>query len=259
MQRADLPIEKVEIPEERVTSYFDQDAYEEFKRTVAKVGVIEPIVCIEVDSRYILVDGLHRLEEAKVRGDKTIVAVVIPGAEEDIFLTNLFLNVMRGKTKIAEVRRTIEILADDFHMNADKISKRTGLSKQYVVDLVRIGDLPDVIIQAFDAGLLSKGAALALCKLSPPELQLRVFAEISGRDLSVEDIEGIVDLLREEAHEIEPPAPRESHPVDREFKCDACHEVVEYHLVRGTVLCPDCQRAFNEFLAQQKTTKETPA
>jgi ParB family chromosome partitioning protein len=254
-----LPIDKVEVPEERVTSYFDQDAYEEFKRTIAKFGVIEPIVCVEVDGRYVLVDGLHRLQEAKDHGVKEISAVVIPGEEEDVFLTNLFLNVMRGKTKVAEIRRVIEILADDYKMTAAKICKRTGLSQGYVIDLVKIGELPEEILQAFDNGLLSKGAALALCKLSPPELQLRVFAEISGRSLSVEDIEGIVNLLREEAHEIEPPTPKEPATRETEVKCDGCYNPTGDKWLTHIKLCTDCQQEWATWWLQRIKVKETPA
>jgi ParB family chromosome partitioning protein len=253
-----LPIDKVEVPEERVTSYFDQDAYEEFKRTIAMFGVIEPIVCVEVDGRYVLVDGVHRLQEAKARGESTINTVVIPGDEEDVFLTNLFLNVMRGKTRVAEIRRVIEILADDYKMTAARISKRTGLSVPYIIDLVKIGELPEEILQAFDNGLLSKGAALALCKLSPPELQLRVFAEISGRSLSIEDIEGIVNLLREEAHEIEPPQlelPAER--TERTVQCDICHAPHPIKFLKSVLVCPECEIAHADILVKVVGEKET--
>lgn len=258
MKTISLPIDEVEVPEERVTSYFDQDTYEEFKRTVAQVGVIEPIICVDVEGRYVLVDGLHRLQEAKARGDKTVNMVVIPGEEQDVFLTNLFLNVMRGKTKVAEIRRVIEILADDYKMTADKICKRTGLTKQYIIDLVKIGELPEQILQAFDNGLLSKGAALALYKLSPPELQLRVFAEISGRSLSVEDIEGIVALLREEAHEIEPPTPREPATHDNQVECDICHQANHPGFLKAILVCPECMADHKDILQRPKdVTKET--
>lgn len=117
MKSKELPIDQVKVPEVRVTSYFDKDVYEQFKKTVAQVGVLEPIVVVEVGEEYYLVDGLHRLVEAKAKGDLKIPAVIIPGEDKDVFLTNLFLNQLRGKPKIKEQREVIELLFKEYKMD----------------------------------------------------------------------------------------------------------------------------------------------
>jgi ParB family chromosome partitioning protein len=255
MNNQALPISTIEIPETRITSYFDQDIYEEFKKTIAKAGVIEPVVVVKVESKYYLVDGLHRLQEAKAKGDATINAVILPGATKDIFLTNLFLNVMRGRTKVSEMRKVLELLVDDFHMNVNQISTKTGLTKQYIIDLVKIGELPDEILEAFDVGQISKGSALALAELNDPEQQLRVFAQISGRNVSVKDVQDIVKLIREEKHDIQPPAHGDDHEppaAGKEVHCDICHKPFGIKWLRPVLVCADCELANKELLGTKE-------
>ena len=254
MNNQPLPIKDIEIPETRITSYFDQDIYEEFKKTIARAGVIEPVVVVQVEKKYYLVDGLHRLQEAMVKGDTDIQAVILPGQTKDIFLTNLFLNVMRGKTKVAEMRQVLELLVDDFHMNVNQISTKTGLTKQYIIDLVKIGELPEEIREAFDVGQISKGAALALADLNDPELQLRVFAQISGRNVSVKDVQDIVALIREEMKEKAPPAAgqdKELPVTGKEIHCDICHKPFSIKWLRPVLVCADCELANKDLLGTQ--------
>jgi ParB family chromosome partitioning protein len=253
-----IPIEKVVIPEVRVTSYFDQGVYEEFRRTVAKVGVIEPIIVMERPDGFYLIDGFNRLAEAKAKGDTELQAVVMEGDERDIFLTNLFLNVMRGKTKVVEMRQVIEFLVKTYRMKVDQIATRTGLTRQYILDLLTICSLPEDIIAAFDAGSLSKGAALALADLSPAELQLRVFAQIVGRNVSVADVEAIVALIREENREVPPPPPRESGepaPAGKEVECDLCHKPYELKWLRSVLVCSDCEVEHADILGTAREGK----
>lgn len=258
MKSQSIPIDKVVVPEVRVTSYFDQGVYEEFKRTVAKVGVIEPIIVMERPDGFYLIDGFNRLKEAKAKGDTELQAVVMEGDERDIFLTNLFLNVMRGKTKVDEMRQVIEFLHKTYRMKVDQIALRTGLTRQYILDMVTISALPDDIMVAFDAGALSKGTALALADLSPAELQLRVFAQIAGRNVSVADVEAIVALIREEKREIPPPPLRESTgpaPAGKEVECDLCHKPFELKWLRSVLVCADCEVAHADVLGTPREDK----
>jgi len=259
MKSKSLPIAKIQVPETRVTSYFDKEVYEEFQRTVKTAGVIEPVVVVEVGEDYFLVDGLHRLQEAKAAGETSIQAAIVPGDEKDVFLTNLFLNVMRGKPKVSEMRHVIEVLINDYALSTAQIETKTGLSKGYIEDLVVIGKLPDTILEEFDAGTLSKGAALALTRLSGAELQLRVFAQVRGHNVTVGDIEEIVRLLQEERHERTPPPQHEPPPPVKDVHCDVCEAEHPIKWLKSILVCPDCERELQAWLDEQKKVKKESA
>jgi hypothetical protein len=204
-------------------------------------------------------NDLDSLRKALASHPGEFAAVIMEGDERDIFLTNLFLNVMRGKTKVVEMRQVIEFLVKTYRMKVDQIATRTGLTRQYILDMLTICSLPEDIIGAFDAGSLSKGAALALADLSPAELQLRVFAQIAGRNVSVADVEAIVALIREENKEVPPPPPRESGelaPAGKEVPCDLCHKPFELKWLRSVLVCADCEIEHKDLLGPAREDKE---
>jgi ParB family chromosome partitioning protein len=241
MKHIELPIESVRVPDTRVTSYFDSEVYEQFKNTIAQVGVLEPIVVVEVGEEYFLVDGLHRLVESQERGDATISAVVIPGEEKDVFLTNLFLNVLRGKPRVGEIREVVELLSGAFKLETKQICEKTGLTESYVNDLLSVSRLPEEVQIAFDDGRLAKGKALALAKLPTPELQLRVFYQIDGRDLTVEAVEGIVAVVLEELGKQVTVATRTRDPAERRLECGKCHQEHALSELKQVFICAECE------------------
>lgn len=206
MKHKELPVDYVKIPQTRVTSYFDNEVYEQFKKSVAQAGVLEPIVVVEVGKEYYLVDGLHRLLEAKNAGQKTISAVIIPGEEMDVYLTNLYLNVLRGKPRVAELRRVVEMLYTEYQMGVDKIAEKTGLTVRFIDDLLLISKLPELVQEAFDEGKLEKGKALALTRCPDAQTQVYIYEALWGKRLTVKDWNEYIDALLNEKR-ILPEAP----------------------------------------------------
>ena len=68
-----------------------------------------------------VVDGLHRVEEARRRGETTISAVIREGTATEALLQNLVLNRVRGKVKASEMVAVIGALWKDHGMDSDQI------------------------------------------------------------------------------------------------------------------------------------------
>jgi len=241
MKLRQVKIDDIKVPETRVTSYFSAEVYQEFASSIKAAGVMEPVVCVEVGEELYLVDGKNRLVQAKERGDISVPVAVIPGEEKDIYLSNLFLNVMRGKPRVREMREVIELLYKDYAMGVDQIAARTGLSQVFIDNLLLISQLPDEIVTAFDEERLAKGKALALAELPTPELQVKLFYQIDGRNISVKDVEDIVlDMLRMVG--IPPPPPAVVVPeAERRLACDMCSREYEVKWLKSVFLCAECE------------------
>jgi ParB-like chromosome segregation protein Spo0J len=132
MQIIDVPIDQIEIPEVRVTSYMSEEIAQQFALSVQAAGVMQPLHCLADNGRIILVDGLHRLQEARARGDTTIACVVIPGDLRLALLQNLVTSGLRGRPKASEMRRVVGALEDEYQMDSIAIRKATGLSQDYM-------------------------------------------------------------------------------------------------------------------------------
>ncbi len=241
MKLRQVAIDKIKIPETRVTSYFSAEVYQEFSNSIKAAGIMEPIICVEVGEDLYLVDGKNRLVQAKEKGDKTVPVAVMPGTEADIYLQNLFLNVMRGKPKVREMREVIGKLYQEYQMGVDSISSKTGLSEAFINDLLVISGLPDEIVAAFDEERLAKGKALAIAKLPTPELQVRLFYMIDGRNIAVADV---VDIAAQMVTLVgtPPPPPAPVIPeAERVLACDMCHIEKEIRWLKSVFLCSECE------------------
>ncbi len=241
MKLRQVSIDKIKVPETRVTSYFSAEVYQEFSNSIKAADILEPIICVEVSDELYLVDGKNRLVQAQAQGLKTVPVAVMPGDEDDIYLTNLFLNVMRGKPRVREMRAVLEELYKNRGKGIDVIAAKTGLSESFINDLLVISALPDEIVAAFDEERLAKGKALAIAKLPTPELQVRLFYMIDGRNIAVADV---VDIAAQMVVLVgtPPPPPAPVIPeAERLLACDMCHIEKEIKWLKSVFLCSECE------------------
>ena len=75
-----LKPDEIKVPDVRVTSIWSDEEYEDFASTIAKEGINQPVKCILEDGTFWLVDGLHRLDEARRRGIEKVPVVYKEGA-----------------------------------------------------------------------------------------------------------------------------------------------------------------------------------
>jgi sulfiredoxin len=72
MKRATLPIADIYVPMKRRAT-LDQKRVDEIAASILDKGLQAPILVRSDGARFVLVEGLHRLEAAKALGEKTIV------------------------------------------------------------------------------------------------------------------------------------------------------------------------------------------
>ena len=72
MKRENFPVAKIYVPIERRKTLV-QARVDEIAESMLKYGQQVPIKVREDGARFVLIEGLHRLEAAKALGEKTIV------------------------------------------------------------------------------------------------------------------------------------------------------------------------------------------
>ncbi|MET8824352.1 ParB/RepB/Spo0J family partition protein [Streptomyces sp. NPDC004610] len=159
-----------------------------------------------------VIDGVHRLRAAKLRGDATIGVRFVDGTEEDAFLLAVRANVTQGLplTLADRTAAASRILASHPHVSDRLIASTAGLSTKTVAAIrqsatgemtrlnTRLGR--DGKVRPLDA---SEGRLMASRAISKdPELSLRAIARIAG--ISV----GTARDVRERMRRGEDPVPR---------------------------------------------------
>ena len=72
LKRENFPIVKIYVPTKRRLT-LEQKRVDELAESMLKDGQQTPILVRVDGARFVLVEGLHRLEAAKALGEKTIV------------------------------------------------------------------------------------------------------------------------------------------------------------------------------------------
>jgi ParB family chromosome partitioning protein len=252
---------EITVPEVRITADWDPELYRMFQDSVKGMGIQEPILCIEDQGKLVLVDGLHRLQEAKLAGMRKVRAVVIPGSMKDAMMKNLVLNRLRGKTKTSELTRVVLELKDKFGVSYEELLK-TGLSRDYIDKVLFIADhaVPSVK-SALDQERISVSHAYQIARVPNEDSQKRLLGMVERFGLSVPDLTDVVEetirLLKEkEKAQAQAPVTVPPPPAESTVKCHLCEKERPISKVRGFNICIYCwaiaERAVKEELEKEE-------
>jgi ParB-like chromosome segregation protein Spo0J len=76
MKRETLEIDKIYVPAKRRAT-LDPKKAQEIAESILQVGLQIPILVRKDSERFVLVEGLHRLEACRQLGEKTIIGYLV--------------------------------------------------------------------------------------------------------------------------------------------------------------------------------------
>jgi ParB/RepB/Spo0J family partition protein len=167
-----VEVDKILVPEDRVTSILDDEILEELERSIRQHGILQPLQLAELNGQLVLVDGLHRLYIAKKLGMKTVPAIVKPMAEDQLLITNLIMNRQRGKSNPAHEARVLAKLIDEYGYDFDKAASMLGMSRHTADRYYRIAKNSSTKTFRFlESGVLTVGCAYWLSYIDDKQKQ----------------------------------------------------------------------------------------
>jgi len=240
----DVKIEDVLIPPTRITAVYDEELTEQLSSTMDTVGQLVPILVIDVDGVYHLVDGLHRLQEAKRQGAKNIKAVVKKGTEADALLLNLVTNSTRGKTKASEMVVVLGELYATCGLSIEEIRQRTGFSQRYIETLLAISEASPMVREALDKELIGVGLAFEIQRLPRWIQQDELVSRAETFHITVPAMKTIINNILQamkdaEEHPLIPGPP----PPPVIYTCNICREEIAKSDLGMVAICPVCHSA----------------
>ncbi|MGI5341629.1 hypothetical protein ACQEVS_31615 [Streptomyces sp. CA-181903] len=188
--RADVPVDSLLSADSPRTNGLDR-AY--IDTLVALEDELPPIVVHRPTGRVI--DGMHRLAAARVRGDRTISAYLLDMPERNVFATAVSLNITHGKplshddrlAAAARILRESPALSDRYVASVTALSPRTvSRVRRSSVDVAhlntRIG--LDGKRRRADVASVASGRLRAVEVIRQrPEASLREIARLAGISL----------------------------------------------------------------------------
>lgn len=175
---------------------FDDEKMAELVQSVKEHGIIQPIVVRQAVRGYEIVAGERRWRAAKEAGFETVPVVIRDFTDTQMNEIALIENLQREDLNPIEIAEAYQSLMDTFSMTQDVLAKKVGQSRSHVANTLRLLNLPREIREHVSRGTLSMGHARALLGLSDKKLQIQLAEKSIDEELSVREIEHLVNRLQ---------------------------------------------------------------
>lgn len=146
-----VPVEKIKVPDVRVSSVLSDEQKAFMASTIQEVGVVQdPVVRSLPDGTYELVSGRSRINELVLQGAKEIQVKVIEADEGLGLIMNIIENVARGSYDYVSISRAIRRLKA-LGYPPEKLEEIFPWKRRWIEFIEELQDLPDDVVEAIAA------------------------------------------------------------------------------------------------------------
>ena len=157
---------------------FDDKTIEELASSIKEQGIINPITVRSQGNNFIIIAGERRFLAASHAGLKVIPALIKKVSKNDVMLISLIENLQREDLNSIDRAEGIKALKVNLGLPWNQIGKKLGLSKQRILDLVGLLDLPKEIKEDIRNKKLTEKHGRALRKLKDDKDKLLEVSKI---------------------------------------------------------------------------------
>ncbi len=188
----DLNINDIKPNLDQPRSIFDENAIKELAQSIKEQGLLMPILVKKDENntnkhKFRIIAGERRWRACKSLKMKTIKAIVIKNiSEESSALAAIIENVQREDLTVLEEAVAYNKLIKSFKMKHEDIAKKTGKSRSYITNLLRVLSLDEGVKKLLNEGKISFGHARALLNASD---QLDLAQKVFKENMSVRQLE----------------------------------------------------------------------
>ena len=178
---------------EQPRRHFDEGALAELADSIAKRGVIQPIIVRPHGGGFQIVAGERRWRAAQRAQMHRIPAIVRDFDEAETLEIALVENIQREDLNPIEEAEAYRKLIADFNHSQEALGRLVGKSRSHIANLIRLLDLPESVQQQVVEQKLSMGHARALIGAPDCEALART---VEAKGLSVRDTENLVRRVK---------------------------------------------------------------
>ncbi len=170
--------------------HFDEEALAELAASIATRGVIQPIVVRpKGGGRYQLVAGERRWRAAQKAQLHEIPALIRDLDDREVMALALIENIQREDLNPVEEARAYHRLSEEEGMTQAEIAQMVEKSRSHIANLLRLLNLPEVVLDLVEEGSLSMGHARALIG---SDNAIALARKAVSENLSVREVERLV-------------------------------------------------------------------
>ena len=210
---ATIEIDKITRNPNQPRKNFDETALQELADSIKQNGVLQPILVRQVGIKYQIVAGERRYQASKLAGLNEIPAVVRDIDDKEVFQLALIENLQRSDLSPMEEAKGYRQLIDSQGLTQEGLAKILSKSRSAIANTLRLMDLPTVVQEMIEQGLLTAGHARAILAVPTEEGRVELAQKVIKDNLTVRQTENLAPLFS-----VEKEAPRPRVPTPQTYK-----------------------------------------
>lgn len=206
-QLKELKISDISPDPEQPRRHFNKEKLEELANSIRIHGVLQPIVVVRKNSKFLIVAGERRYRASKLAGLERVPAVVRELSDQNRLELSLIENIQRDNLNVLEMAEAYLKLREQFNLTAKEIGERVGgRSESAVLNTLRLLKLPQIVKDYIISGKLKEGQARPLLKIDEETIK-KILPKIIEENWSSRKIEQFLVNYKkqiEESKKVEP-------------------------------------------------------
>ncbi|MBL7078646.1 ParB/RepB/Spo0J family partition protein [Candidatus Shapirobacteria bacterium] len=169
--------------------------------SIREHGILEPLLIAKTPAGYQIISGERRWQAARVLGLSRVPAIIKEADSRQMLELALVENVQRKELNPLERARALKRLRDELGLSWSTIGEKIGKSVAYVINSVKLLELPDALKDGLLSGLITEGHARALGGIQDTRLMIEAYKMVLREKASVRRAEEIARLMKEQTRD----------------------------------------------------------
>ncbi|MBE6809431.1 MAG: ParB/RepB/Spo0J family partition protein [Ruminococcaceae bacterium] len=186
-----LRLSEIEPNRNQPRTNFDEDALSELADSIAKHGLIQPIVVRPTSSGvYQIVAGERRWRACRMADIQEVPVVIKELDDQNYYEIALIENLQREDLNAVEEAQGYKTLIDVYNLTQEQVAESVGKSRSAVTNALRLLNLNDKALEALKNGDITAGHARAILAADSDEIAAEMLkAALAGA--SVRELEAM--------------------------------------------------------------------
>lgn len=188
-----LKIMDIEPNRDQPRKHFDETMLAELADSIARHGVIQPLVVRPLnDGGYQLVAGERRWRAARMAGLSEVPVVIKELSDNETIELAMVENLQREDLNPLEEAQGYKYMMEKLSITQEEAAKKVGKSRPAVANALRLLTLPDEVLKLVESKALSPGHARAILGFETEAEMIAAAKMIVKKGLSVREAERLV-------------------------------------------------------------------
>lgn len=242
-----IPLEKIQVPENRLSSQLDPEQMEGLMESINRLGLINPVSVKESNGQYILIAGMNRLLALSALGKATAPAFVYTGDDTPINVINISENLHRGNTNPMDEAVSIRDLMNIKSYTLEFTAQMLGRSQEWLKGRLELLSLPDDLQADLRAKRLSIAVCTQLAYVSDLNLRRQIATRAIDYSASAKTVKQWVDTIlgtpltqQARVHDVGKGLLQAKDP-DVTLECLSCHTLQTPYAFTSELICSGCK------------------